>query len=118
MNKAIWIVDDDHAILEVTRIVLEEEGYKVATVMSEEGLNKMLKTGKPDLFLLDILLSGSDGRDIAKKLKGNKKTGHIPIVMMSADIRTLEKCGQILVDDCIRKPFDIYDLIGKIKKLT
>ncbi len=118
MNKTIWIVDDDNAILEVTQIVLEEEGYKVVTIMSEEGLEKMLKTSRPDLLLLDILLSGSDGREIARKLKKNKKTSGIPIVMMSADIRILEKCRQTIVDDCIRKPFDIYDLVGKIKNLT
>ncbi len=116
MDKIIWIVDDDRAILEVIQIVLEEEGYRVIPLMSEKDLMQMLKNDRPDLFLLDILLSGSDGREIAKRLKKAADTKNIPIVMMSADTRTLDKCKQTPVDDCIKKPFDIYDLIEKIKK--
>ena len=68
------------------------------------------------MILLDVLLSGSDGRDIAKILKSDANTKHIPIIMMSADITVGEKAKLAKIEDFIKKPFDIDDLLALINK--
>lgn len=114
-QQLIWIVDDDTGILEVTQIVLEEAGKKTELIQNEKELHQKMNEGNfPHLILLDILMSGLDGRDVARMIKGNEKTKSIPIIMMSADTKIEEKVKQAQADDYIKKPFDIDDLITKI----
>ena len=116
MSSTIWIIDDDPGILEVTEIVLIEAGYNVKVVNDVSILEDLLKESKPDLILLDILMSGFDGRDIAKKLKGNDETKNIPIIMMSADTHIEQKAQEGGADTYLRKPFDITDLETIVKR--
>lgn len=67
---------------------------------------------------MDILLSGIDGRDIAHKIRVTEETKNTPIIMMSADTHIEEKAKEAGVDDFIRKPFDISNLIAKIQQHT
>ncbi len=113
--KKILIVDDDSAIVDATQMVLEMEGYEVNTSLDGNILNKM-ENNTPDLILLDIWMSGEDGRDVARLLKSTPHTKKIPIVMISAnrDAQTLaSECG---ANDFLAKPFEIDDLIKTIKK--
>ena len=110
MEHIIWIIDDDPGILEVTEIVLKEAGYNVRAISDVEHLESYLAQEKPTLILLDILMSGFDGREVAKKLKKNLETGHIPIIMMSADTHIKEKTHEAGADAYLRKPFDIEQL--------
>ncbi len=74
----------------------------------------LIKTQQPDLLILDIWMSGTNGRDICKKLKKSKITENIPIIMISANPDTpliSKKCG---ANDYIFKPFDVYALLEKI----
>lgn len=115
----VWIIDDDPGILEVTEIVLQEEGYATTTIQNESELDLRLeKKIVPHLILLDVLMSGTDGRDIAKKLKSLNSTKDIPIVMMSADTKIEEKVKEAGVNDYIKKPFDIEELIKKVYQYT
>lgn len=114
-KKKILIVDDDVAILDVIKMILEEEGYEIRT--SQNGsifpiVNKL----HPDLILLDMLLSGEDGRDVAKKLKSEKKTKYIPIVMISAHPSAEKGSLQAGADKFIAKPFEIEELISVVYK--
>jgi len=115
MKKKIWIIDDDQGILEAITMILEEEEYQTTKISNEKALNREMKNEIPMLILLDILLSGLDGRDLAKKLKSDRRTKEVPIIMMSADTHIEQKAKEAGVDDFIRKPFDIGDLIEKIK---
>jgi DNA-binding response OmpR family regulator len=116
MHKKIMIADDDPGILDALKIILEDEGYDVSVTVNGETLLKMKKEF-PDLLLLDIWMSGMDGRDICKRLKKQQLTKDIPIMMISAnkDVKDISlACG---ADDFLSKPFDIDDLLEKIKKL-
>lgn len=114
MNKRILIADDDPAILDSLKILLEEEGYKVET--SHDGRTAQeLQEEFPDLILLDIWMSGMDGRDICKHLKSQGKTKHIPIVLISANMDTPQIAQESGADDFILKPFDIDYLLKKIE---
>lgn len=113
------VIDDDPAILDLCRIILEEEGFNVRTYRSGNHIYKLDKD-LPDLVLLDILLSGEDGRDLCSFLKRNPKTKSIPVILFSAHLQV--KLGETkdggLPDYFIPKPFDINELIGVIRRFA
>lgn len=117
MKKKIWVIDDDEGILEGFKAILESEGYAVTTSIDADQLKTTPKKDLPDLIILDVLLSGQDGRDICVDLKKMKDTREIPIIMSSAQPgieKTLKKIG---AQDFLSKPFDMEDLLSKIKAL-
>ncbi|MGI8419203.1 MAG: response regulator [Candidatus Levyibacteriota bacterium] len=116
MNKKILIVDDDQDILEPLSLILEEEGYTVATTPKGEMTYGKVNEFKPDLILLDLLLSGSDGRKICKTLKENSETKHLPIIMMSAHPGAETDSRNCGANGFIAKPFESEDLLKILKK--
>ncbi|MGH7203171.1 MAG: response regulator [Candidatus Levyibacteriota bacterium] len=116
MNKKILVVDDDQDILEPLSIILEDEGYVVSTTPKGEMTYTKVREFKPDLVLLDLLLSGSDGRKICKTLKEDKATKHLPIIMMSAHPGADADSRNCGADGFIAKPFELEDLLKILKK--
>ena len=119
VKKTVMVVDDDPAILDVCRIVLEDEGFKVKTYQSAKHLYK-LNNDRPDLILLDILLAGEDGREICSLLKKNPKTKSIPVILFSAHIQEKigERKGADQADYFIPKPFDVNELVSIVRRFT
>ncbi|HEY4032749.1 MAG TPA: response regulator [Ktedonobacteraceae bacterium] len=115
-NKKILVVDDEPDILEFLRIVLQEEGYTVMAMDKVDYVENIYNSTLPDLILLDVLLSGKDGREIVKQLKKQEETKHIPIIMLSAHPSAEQTSGEAGAEDFIAKPFDIDFLLKKIKK--
>lgn len=112
--KKILVIDDEKGILEAVRFILSDAGYKVET--SFKMVISKVKKNLPDLILLDMRLSGKDGGEIARKLKGNKLTKHIPVILISAspiDAKLVKRYG---ADVYIPKPFDIDFLLKNVKK--
>jgi DNA-binding response OmpR family regulator len=117
-KKKILIVDDDSAIVEALQIALEMEGYLVdSTTKGEDAYDKADET-LPDLILLDVLLNGIDGRDIARRLKRNHRTKDLPIIMLSAHLAAQDSVTESLAEDFISKPFNINDLLQKIERMV
>ncbi len=116
MKKRILIIDDDHDILEPISLILEAEGYVICTTEKGDEAYKNIDTFKPDLILLDILLSGNDGRTICKILKSQESTKHIPIVLMSAHPSAKLDALQSEANDFIAKPFETSELVEIVKK--
>lgn len=108
------IADDDPAILDSVGLLLEFEGYEVQTTPDATTLLKM-ETGFPDLLLLDIWMSGTDGRDICKHLKKQKLTSNLPIVLISASREIEQSALEAGANDFLAKPFELHDLIKKIE---
>ena len=102
-QKKILVVDDESDILEFLQVILEEEGYLVATTDKGEYVEKLRNGSFPDLILLDVLLSGKDGRDIVKQLKRQKETKHIPVIMFSAHPSAEEAVRACGADDFLAK---------------
>lgn len=111
----ILVADDDPAILEALTMMLEDQGYQVDTAVNGEAIYKMEKDF-PDLLLLDIWMSGTDGRDICRHLKQKKITKDIPIIMVSANKDTETIARESGADDFIAKPFDMDVLLNKLKE--
>jgi DNA-binding response OmpR family regulator len=113
-QKKILIADDDPAILDAISLILSDEGYVVDTT-SDGDTPRRIQNELPDLLLLDIWMSGVDGRDICRYLKSQETTRGIPIVMISA-MKDAEKTAIAAgADDFLAKPFDIDDLLQKVK---
>jgi DNA-binding response OmpR family regulator len=113
-TKKILVVDDEPDILEFVQAILEDEGYTVATTSKGEYVETLHNGGLPNLILLDVLLSGKDGRTIARQLKSQEDTKHIPIIMFSAHPSAEQTAREAGADDFIAKPFEIDDLLEKI----
>lgn len=111
------IADDDPGIVDAVEMLLEFEGYHVTSTVDGSTVLDM-KDELPDLLLLDIWMSGEDGRDICRQLKATPSTQNIPIIMISAsrDIRASAMAAG--ADDFLAKPFEMDALIEKIEKLT
>lgn len=113
MSK-ILVIDDDVDILSVMEILLSMKGYNVEVTAKGENTFPKIETFKPDLILLDVLISGYDGRVICKQLKANEKTKHIPVIMFSAHPGAAATIADYGADDFIAKPFDVNHLLKKI----
>lgn len=109
------VADDDTAILEAIELMLEDEGYEVITLSDGKRVLGMYEQ-KPDLLLLDIWMSGVDGRDICKKLKSDIKFKTTPIIIISANNDTQRIAKEIGADDFIAKPFQMNELLSKVAK--
>lgn len=115
-KQSILIVDDDMDILEPLELLLRSEGYRVDTTAKAAQTYEKVEKFRPSLILLDVLMSGEDGRTICRKLKAQKTTKHIPVVMMSAHPTAEQDSDGSGADDFIAKPFDLETLMRLIKK--
>lgn len=117
MAKRIFVADDDQGILEALRVMLEDEGYEVFTHGSGVIIEE-IKANIPDLVLLDIWMSGQDGRQVAEALRSDEVTRTIPIIMISAHKETDKIAQSVGADDFIYKPFDIDEFLNKIQRFV
>jgi DNA-binding response OmpR family regulator len=116
-NEKILIVDDEEDILELLKYNLSREGYKVSCAASGEETLRAVRSGIPDLIILDLMLPGIDGLEVARQLKNDVKTRDVPIVMLTAkgeeaDIVTGLELG---ADDYITKPFSPRVLLARVR---
>jgi DNA-binding response OmpR family regulator len=115
-QKKILLVDDDPDILEFLQELLEQEGYTIAITDKAEYVEKLYASGLPDLILIDVLLSGKDGRKIVKQLKSQEITRHVPVIMFSAHPSAEETVRVAGADDFVAKPFELDEMLAKIAK--
>ena len=116
-KECILVVDDEEDILELVRYNLAREGYQVIRATSGEKCLQKAASEKLDLIVLDLMLPGIDGLEVAKILKNNSNTLHIPIIMLTAkgeeaDIVTGLELG---ADDYITKPFSPRILVARVR---
>ena len=114
-KNTIIVADDDPAILEAVKMILELHNYEVMTISDGLVLQK-LKGSLPGLLLLDVLMSGVDGRDICKQLKSRQDTKNIPVILISASHDIAPSIKAAGANDFLPKPFDIDDLLNKVAK--
>jgi DNA-binding response OmpR family regulator len=111
----ILVVDDDTDILSVMEILLTMKGFEVEVTTKGENTFPKIASFKPDLILLDVLISGHDGRTICRKLKADNDTMHIPVIMFSAHPGAAATIAEYGADDFISKPFDVANLLQKVR---
>jgi CheY-like chemotaxis protein len=116
MQNRILVVDDDPDILDALKVMLEDEGFSVETANNGHVLQVLDGTNLPSLIVLDVLLSGMDGRELAEQLRKKPDTKDIPIVMISANPGAAHDCVKRGANEFLAKPFEINDLLSVIKK--
>jgi DNA-binding response OmpR family regulator len=112
----ILIIDDDPDVRTLMKHLLQKEGHEVETVSREKDVFNSIESFSPAIILLDVLLSGADGRKICRSIKNGDKTGNIPVIMFSAHPGAAEKIGEYGADDFIAKPVSREVLISKLSK--
>ena len=116
-KEKILVVDDEEDILELVRYNLDREGYTVVCAASGEAALKVAESETVDLIILDLMLPGIDGLEVARRLRQNAATREVPIVMLTAkgeeaDVVTGLELG---ADDYITKPFSPRILTARMK---
>jgi two-component system alkaline phosphatase synthesis response regulator PhoP len=116
-KERILVVDDEEDILELVRYNLAREGYQVSCSETGERALKMTRNETFDLAILDLMLPGIDGLDVARKLKNDNKTRHIQIIMLTAKGEEADVVAglELGADDYITKPFSPRILIARVR---
>ena len=114
MPRQICILEDDDDIREVITMVLESENYEVFSFSDVSSFMARKFTHEPDLYLLDIRLPDGNGLEVCELLRSDEKSGRTPIIMMSAHERIDKIKQECTANDFIAKPFDIYQLLGRV----
>lgn len=120
MAKKIMIVDDENSLLELVSALMEQEGYEVITAISGQECLEKLKTVKPDLILLDMMMPGMSGREVCEKIRGDPKTKGLKIAFLTVakfSETGKETLTEMKVLDYITKPFENDDLARRVKKM-
>ncbi len=118
-KEQILVVDDEEDILELVRFHLGREGYRVTCAETGERAIKAVRSAKPDLLILDLMLPGIDGLEAARLLKADASLQDLPIIMLTAkgeeaDVVTGLELG---ADDYVTKPFSPRVLIARVKAI-
>ena len=115
----IYLIEDDASIRELVVYTLNSQGLDTKGFESPSEFWKAMDNRVPDLVLLDIMLPDEDGLEILGKLRANKNTAAIPIIMVTAKTSELDKVKglDLGADDYITKPFGVMELISRVKAL-
>lgn len=114
--KKVLVADDNPDILWVVEFLLKKNGFEVITTLDGNDVIPTVREKSPDLVLLDVFLSGVDGRDLCNSIKTSEKTKDIPVIMFSAHTNLSDVMEVCKADDFVAKPFDSHFLIDKINQ--
>lgn len=115
-DNYILVADDDKNICELLRLYLEKEGYKIITAFDGNTAYEYFSRTSFDLIILDIMMPGTDGIELLKKIR---RESDIPVIMLTARGETIDRIIglEIGADDYIVKPFEPKELIARIKAI-
>ncbi|MDP2232878.1 MAG: response regulator transcription factor [Actinomycetota bacterium] len=116
-GASILIVEDDATIARFVELELAHAGYAVTKAADGQAALDEVGRNKPDLMILDLMLPGLDGVAVARSLRAEGK--HIPILMLTAKVETQDLVSgfDAGADDYLRKPFEIPELLSRIRAL-
>lgn len=114
--KKVLVVDDEESILTIVDYALTEAGYEVHVARDGAGAEFMLQDVRPDLVILDVMLPGKSGLDIARELR---VTSDVPIIMLSARGDEVDRILglEFGADDYVTKPFSPRELVSRVKAI-
>lgn len=113
----IWCVDDDNTIRDIEVYTLIKTGFEAKGFADGISMLEALKTEKPELIVLDIMLPTKDGVDILKEIRSNPDTRKIPVIMATAKGTEMDKIQGLDTgaDDYLVKPFGVMEMVSRIK---
>ena len=117
MAQRILVVDDDKKIVRLIRSYLEQAGFRVLTAEDGETALHSIRSERPDLVVLDLMLPGRDGWDVTRIVRGDKDLAGIPIIMLTARVEDTDKIVglELGADDYVPKPFNPRELVARVR---
>jgi len=117
MAQRILLVDDDHQIVRLLRAYLEKERYRVLTAYNGETALQMLRSERPDLMLLDLMLPDRDGWEVTRIVRGDPGLAATPIIMLTARVEDEDRIVglELGADDYVVKPFNPREVIARVR---
>jgi arginyl-tRNA synthetase len=115
----VLVVDDDPVIVKLLEVNFVMDGYEVLTANDgDEGLARA-RAEQPDVIILDVMMPGVNGLDVARSLKAHDETSQIPIILLSAKAQANDvAAGREVADEYITKPFDPLELLDRVATLS
>lgn len=118
-KQRILVVDDDKSIVKVVRSYLEQAGYEVRVAYDGVTALHSLRSEKPDLLVLDLMLPDRDGWEITRLIRADATLGATPIIMLTARVEDADKIVglELGADDYITKPFNTREIVARVRAL-
>jgi len=117
MAEKVLVVDDERQIRDLLGEFLEREGYEVLLSSAGEEAIELAERKIPHAILLDVKMPGIDGVETCRRLRADKQTRFIPVIMVTAFGTTKNECIEMGSDDLVNKPIDLTELIIRIKSV-
>ena len=113
----IWCVDDDNTIRDIEVYTLTQTGFEAKGFADGISMLEALKTEKPELIVLDIMLPSKDGVEVLREIRSNPETRKIPVIMATAKGTEMDKIQGLDTgaDDYLVKPFGVMEMVSRIK---
>ncbi len=114
MSKRVLVADDDAKIVELVRLYLARDGYKVLTAYDGNETLRVAREGHPDLIVLDLMMPGCDGLEVCRTLR---RESDVPIIMLTARTTEEDKLTGLGLgaDDYVTKPFSPRELAARVR---
>lgn len=117
INEHVLVIDDNEDILFMLQAMLRLKGYAVSIKDNTENIEGFIAGCSPDVILMDMLLSGADGREVCKLIKANAGLNHIPVIMISAHPQARLECLNAGANYFLGKPFEMNDLYDAVSNV-
>ncbi len=116
MSETILVVDDEQNIIDLARMYLEQDGYKVSSATDGFSARRQILQDAPSLVVLDLMLPGMDGLEVCRKVRAQSD---VPIIMLTARSDDIDKIVglELGADDYLTKPFNPRELVARVKAI-
>lgn len=114
--RTVLLVDDEYAIVEAVKELLEIEGYRVVTATNGESALRELERAQPDVVVTDVMMPFVDGLELLRRMRADARWARLPVVLVSAAPSTFDHPSAQLASLCLRKPFEIEQLVAAIER--
>lgn len=117
MSQRILVVDDDKEIVRILRAYLQQAGYTVLTAYDGETALHIIRSDRPDLVVLDLMLPDRDGWSITRVVRGDESLAATPIIMLTARVESSDRVLGLNLgaDDYVPKPFDPHEVVARVR---
>lgn len=117
MPHRILVVDDDRQIARLVRSYLEQAGFSVLTAFDGEAALALLRSERPDLVVLDLMLPGRNGWEITRIVREDKHLAETPIIMLTARVEAADRIEglELGADDYVPKPFNPREIVARVR---
>ncbi len=117
MAQQILIVDDDRHIVRLVQSYLEQGGFQTLTAYDGASALQLIRSARPDLIVLDLMLPDADGWEIVRRLRSDTSTARLPVIMLTARVDDADKIVglELGADDYVTKPFNPREVVARVR---